>query len=405
MTTDTSVPATPGYLALLRIPDAATFAVPGIIGRFSLATRSLTSALMVQEVTGSYGKAGIIGGIITLVAALASPRLSQIADRHGTRGLMIGTMAAHVVAAAGLIVATYAHAPLAVLMAFAVAIGCSSVSFGAISRACWTRVVPRGPVLDRAFAFEAIAEDLAFIVAPAAAIPLTLEIHPAAGLVISVVLTVIASIMLYRLPQRLVQGHSAIAGLEGSSIFRRAGHRVMLAALFCFGAVFGSIELMLVAFAREIHNESIATVLLVLIAVGSFTGGVTYGVVRWRASALTRAHLFGALFAVSVAPILIASNAPTMAMVVLISGCCISPTVISVMSFTERITSATEMTQTFAWLGSSISIGAAAGIFLGGRLIDWHGATGAQVLVVTSATLAFAVPLLFRGTLRAIPES
>jgi MFS family permease len=140
---DTTKP--PGYIELLRRPGALSFAIPGVVGRFSLATRSFTAALLVQEVTGSYGKAGLVGGCITLVAAIASPRLSRFADAYGTRVLMVITLAVHLAAGAGLIAAAYMDAPLAILLLMAALLGTSSVSFGAISRAVVRNSIAHSP--------------------------------------------------------------------------------------------------------------------------------------------------------------------------------------------------------------------------------------------------------------------
>ena len=392
--------APPGYLELLRRTDVASFALPGVIGRFSLATRSFTAALLVQEVTGSYGDAGLVGGCIVLVAAIAAPRLSRIAAARGTRGLMIGTLALHLLAAAGLITAAYRDAPLVLLLVFAGLIGMSSVSFGAISRAAWTKVVARGPELDRAFAFEAIAEDFAFIIAPSAAVPLTLAVHPTAGLITSVMLTVIASVLLYRMPDRLVRSTT-----DGSvdddrsrrrrSIFSVPALRILLSSLFFFGMVFGAIELMMVAFARELDQESLATILLVLVAIGSCTGGITYGAIRWKLPLTQRLTRLGLAFAITLVPIIFVTNAWGMGAAALLCGFCISPAIISVMTLNERVTPPDLITESFAWLGSSISIGAAIGIFAGGWLIDEFGANGAQIFVV-AAGFASTITVLAR---------
>jgi MFS family permease len=398
----------PGYLELLRRTDVPSFAVPGVIGRFSLATRSFTAALLVQEVTGSYGDAGLVGGCITLVAALAAPRLSRIADAHGTRGLMVWTLALHLLAGAGLIAAAYRDAPLVILLLFATLIGLSSVSFGSISRAAWTRVVSRGPELDRAFAFEAIAEDFAFIVAPGAAIPLTLAVHPAAGLIASMILTAIASALLYGLPDRLIRRMSGGSIDEDrsrrrQSVFSVPALRVLLMSLLFFGMVFGAIELMLVAFARELDQESIATVLLVLIAIGSCTGGITYGAIRWKLPLTQRLTRLGLAFAITLVPIIFATNAWTMGAAALLCGFCISPAIISVMTLNERVTPSELMTESFAWISSSISVGAAIGIFAGGWLIDEFEANGAQIFVVASGFASTFIVIEYRSKL--VPEA
>jgi predicted MFS family arabinose efflux permease len=185
------------------------------------------------------------------------------------------------------------------------------------------------------------------------------------------------------------------------SIFSVPGLRVLLSALLFFGMVFGAIELMLVAFAREVGNEPMATLLLVLIAIGSCIGGVTYGQITWKIPAIRRLMILGAAFATALIPIVFVSSIPLMAVVILVAGFFISPAIIAGMTLTERLTPREMMTESFAWIGSSISIGAAVGIFGGGRLIDEFGANGAQVFVVSAGFLSTATVFLFRHLLKA----
>jgi MFS family permease len=88
-----------------------------------------------------------------------------------------------------------------------------------------------------------------------------------------------------------------------------------------------------------------------------------------------------------------------MAVVILFAGFFISPAIIAAMTLTERLTPRQMMTESFAWIGSSISIGAAVGIFGGGRLIDEFGANGAQVFVVSAGFLSTITVFLFRHLL------
>lgn len=396
----------PGYGELLRQPGVLAFVIPGAIGRLPLTMRSLGSALLVQELTGSYGKAGLVGAVVTILAAVAAPRLGRFADVNGVRGMVLATLVLQTLASIGLIVAAYRDAPMFLLLVFAALLGASSVSFGSISRAAWTRVVPRGLHLDRAFAFEAIVEEIAFIIGPSAAIPLILQVNPAAGIVASLLITATASFAFARLPASLTQTHmppaieTSNSGDRKRSVLSVPGLRVLLPSLLLMGVVFGSAELMLVAFSREQGNEAASSLLVAIFAAGSVIGGLSYGWMHWKIS-LTRRLMFAVTwFAIALIPMIVVNALWLMALTVLITGLSISPSTIATMTLTERITPRSMVTEGFAWLSSAISAGAAIGTLVGGWLIDEFESNGAQTLCVVSGLGAAIVILGGRRWLR-----
>src|SRR5690606_14625586 len=107
--------------------------------------------LLVQQLTGSYGMAGLVGATQTLVAAILAPVLARLIDVRGERGVLFWSMMAHVVGVAVLIAAAYSDLPTASMLVGAAIIGGSSVQFGSLSRARWVHSLGRGRALERAY--------------------------------------------------------------------------------------------------------------------------------------------------------------------------------------------------------------------------------------------------------------
>jgi hypothetical protein len=66
---------------------------------------------------------------------------------------------------------------------------------------------------------------------------------------------------------------------------RHAGLRVLIGVFVAIGAVFGLIEVAVVALAREHGDAGAAGPMLGLWATGSLLAGIAYGAVTWRAPA------------------------------------------------------------------------------------------------------------------------
>src|SRR5690554_1251729 len=137
-------PAPLTYRELLLKPEHLAFALPGFIGRLPLAMRALSCILLIQGITGEYGLAGLVGASQTLVSAFASPRIGQLADRHGARPVLAIALVIQTIGVVALIATAYANAPALVLILSAAIIGGSSVPFGSFSQSRWPLHVARG---------------------------------------------------------------------------------------------------------------------------------------------------------------------------------------------------------------------------------------------------------------------
>ena len=85
-------------------------------------------------------------------------------------------------ATAALIVAVQLHLPTWMFFAPGLIAGATMPSLGTMVRARWSALLGGSPRLHTAFSFESVADELCFIVGPAAVTLLATEVFPAAGI-------------------------------------------------------------------------------------------------------------------------------------------------------------------------------------------------------------------------------
>ena len=396
----------PGYLDLLRIPGALVFFIATLIGRIPLPMRPLGSILLIEQMTGSYGLAGIIGATTTFVAAVASPRLGTLTDRHGDRPVLLWSLVADVVGIVALVLAVYAELHALTWLASAVVIGASTVPFPSLSRARWASTLGPGPALEKAYALESIADEIGFIIGPIIVVPLAVSVAPAAGLLAVIAFVGVASLALAVQPHdtahevRTEGAHLTDDAGPGRSVIANRGVQVLVAALFCLGLIFGAVELMMVAFAEDQGSPGAASYLVAIFAFGSMLSAIVTGSRSWVTPPPRRFVIWSILLTLGTVPILLANSIPFMAVAVFLTGIGIAPTMIAANSVVEGLAERNRLNEAFAWLGSAVASGVAIGSIISGVVIDELGTRGGQAVGVVAGGLAAAVVVLGANTLQ-----
>lgn len=388
-----TTPTPLSWRELILNPEHLAFAIPGLVGRLPLAMRALGCILLIQGITGEYGLAGLVGASQTLVSAFASPRIGRLADRHGSRPVLITTLLIQIVGVVALIATAYADAPALVLMLAAGIIGVSSVPYGSFSRARWPLHVPRGRDLDRAYALEGVFEELSFIIGPALVVFLALEISPPLGLIAALVMTVVASIGLMRLPD--LSRHDPHRDDTGAPSLLRNPTMVMVAGSgIGMGVVFGSVEISLVAFAEELGSDGMASALIAIFTAGSLVAAVLYGVVPMSLALHRRVIISVVWIGIWMVPTAIVTSMTGMIVCMVFAGIGISPWAIAGSSLIERSVPPAALREGFGWLTAAVATGAAFGAMLTGVAIDAWGSDGGQLISIAGGVLAVAVTVV-----------
>lgn len=382
----------PGYRALLGAPGRLAFVVPGMIGRLPLAMRGLGCVLLIQGYTGSYGLAGTMAAVQSIVGAVAGPRLGRLADRRSHRLVLAATLLVQAIATVALIVFAAGSAPVIALAIAAALIGASGMPFSSISRAIWSAHLRRGPVLERAFTVESMLDQVAFTAGPFVVILLAVQISPAAGVIGGLMMSVLATIGFARLPHLGATQETAPAA--HAPVMRIRGMQVLVLAFVGLGLLYGAVEVGLIAFAQEHGHPGAASFLVSLFAGGSLIGAVVYGAHTWRTPVARRATVAITWLCLATLPIAFAPGIGWSALAILVAGLSISPGEIASFTLVEQLVAENARTEGFTWILSAIAAGAAGGTVLSGVAIDALDARAGLLIAVAGGALAVACLVL-----------
>lgn len=375
------------YGEVLRLPGAALFSLTGLVSRLPLSMSSLGIVLLVRENGGSYAAAGLIAAAHVAAAAAAAPLQGRLADRWGQRIVLVVVGAAYGLGMTATIAAISGltgggEVPPPWPHVAAAAAGLFVPQTGSFVRARWTHALrDRRPLLTTAFAIEAVLDEVVFVVGPVLVTFLTLQVLDVAGLATATAAAVLGSWTLAA--QTSSEPPRASTRTSRRDPMGWAVLAPVLVASVGIGTLFGSAEVIVVAFTEEDGVPGAAGVVLAVWAAGSLLAGVVVGALPAPADPVRRLRwsvlVLGALFA----PLLVAPGTVWLAAGMFLAGVMISPTMIAATSVIEAYVARSRLTEALTWTTTGLAIGIAPGAALAGAVVDAHGAAA-----------AFAVPLV-----------
>ncbi|MFE1906469.1 MFS transporter [Streptomyces gardneri] len=382
------------YRAIFTAPGTTAFSVAGFFGRMPLSMMGIGVVTMISQVTGRYGLAGALSATLAMSAAVLGPLVSRLVDRHGQRKVLRPVTLVSLVAAAGLLVCVQQQAPDWTLFVFTAVIGCVP-SIGAMTRSRWASIY-RGDErrLHTAYSWESIVDEVCFIFGPIISIGLSTVWFPEAGPLFAAVFLAIG--VFWLTAQRATEPvpHPPVVGEKSVSALRSPGLQVLALAFVATGAIFGSVDVVTVAFAEEQGHKAAASLVLAVYALGSCLAGAVFGLLHLKGEPSRRWLLGVCAMAVSMIPLLLAGNLPLLAVALFVAGLSIAPTMVTTMALVEAHVPRTKLTEGMTWTGTGLAIGVALGSSAAGWVVDASGAEAGYVVPVVSGALAVAVGLL-----------
>jgi MFS family permease len=387
------------YRSLLRIPHARAFVLAGFVARLSISMRALGAVLMVSELTGSYGLAGAVAAAALLGEAVAAPRLGRLVDRYGQRRALLISLAVHSAGTLALVISAQLSPPNWMLLATATLSGAAALQVGSLVRARWSALVGGSPALETAFALESTLDELIFVLGPVLVTALALGVAPGAGLLGALVLTIVGSIAL-ALQRRTEPPPAGVRDRSERSAMGIPGLRVLVATFVAAGAIFGTLDVAMVAFAGQVGSPAAAGTLLALIAAGSLLAGLGYGSRRWQWSLDKRFVASVVVLWVGTLPLVLAPSVALMAPAAILAGVAIAPTLIAGFTLVQKLVPSEALTEGLNWTITALGVGAAVGAWTAGLIADSAGGRSAFLVAVVAGGAAVIVAACGQGSLR-----
>jgi MFS family permease len=381
------------YLSVWRLPSAPVLLLAGFAGRLPSAMVPLALLLMVQQQTGSYAVAGLASATLGIASAVMAPILGRLADRRGPRPVLFSQAAAYPLLLALLIAVVLGGAADLLVIGAAGLAGMATPLVSGTVRALWSRVDVR--VRPTAYALDATATELVFVVGPSLVAALAVFVSPAAAVALAGVLGIVGALGIAT--SSATRSYVPVVGARVSlfsTVLTPGMPRLLLSgAALMLG--FGALEVAIPAFADSTGSPGLSGLLLALWALGSVVGGLWFGA-RVLSTSLPRQYRLLLLgVTIGLAPLAWISSPWALGVLLFLGGTAIAPTLTVQNTLVGAMAPVHATTEAFTWL-STITVGASAiGAALGGALIEGPaGVSGSLALATLGAALAVVVTLV-----------
>ena len=381
------MPVLSAYRQVLSKPGAAAFSASGFVARLPISMVKLGIVLLISARTDSYGLAGGISAALVFASCLAALLQGRLIDRLGQARVLLPAV---LICTASLSLLVWAvevgyRAPLPHI--FAALAGATMPAVGAAVRARWTHVLEVPAERQTAFALEAVVDETVFLTGPPLATVLATTVDPAAGLIAAIVTGLVGTLVFCSLRSTEPPAHPTH---DDDGVKVAMPWRLMLPVAlisFALGGLFGSTEVVTVAFADSLGNKAIAGVLLSIWAFGSLLAGVVTGAITWRVGPATRMRIGVVALTALMAPTPLIGSTVAMGVLLFLAGFAIAPTLIGAVSFIEQTVPPGRLTEGIATLHTTMAAGIAPGAAIAGVVVDAHGAHAAYLVPLCSGLI------------------
>lgn len=375
------------YRRVLGRRGTRAFSAAGLLARLPVAMVSLGTVFLVEDATGSYAFAGTVSGTLVLAQAALAVAQGRLLDVWGQSRVLPPAVLMFCAALAALAASVEQGWPAGTTFAAAAAAGAAMPQIGASSRARWPHVLDAPDEVQTAYALEGVLDEMVFIAGPVLVTFLATAWHPVAGIATAAIAALAGTLWFAAL-----RGTEPPAGRHTGQLSRATMPWgpvlcVVLASV-SLGTLLGAAEVATVAFADEQGRPVAAGWLLALWALGSLLAGLVTGAVSWQAHPARRL-LWGSLAMTAAAvPMPWVPGLASLAVVMLVGGLAIAPTLIAAASTMERVTPGTRLTEGMALLHTGLLGGVAPGAALAGYVVDHRGASAAYLVPIAAGVVA-----------------
>ena len=169
-------------------------------------------------------------------------------------------------------------------------------------RALWPSVLGREDRVHRAYAMDAVAQEIMFTVGPLLVTLLVSLWSPGAALLVINVIGVLGALsVVLSEPSRAWRSAPREAHWLGA--LRSSGLLALLGAFFFVGLALGSITVAALAYADDHGREAVYGWLMAALGFGALLGGLVYGARQWAGAPERRLRVIVALLALGYLPL------------------------------------------------------------------------------------------------------
>ncbi|NKQ18686.1 MFS transporter [Brevibacillus laterosporus] len=386
------------YRELFDAPGAKGFSAAGFIARMPISMTGIGLVTMLSQLRGEYWLAGTVAATFALAAALMAPQISRLVDRLGQSRVLLPATVVSVLSIIALLLCTRYQAPDWTLFLFALLAGFMP-SMPAMVRARWTELYRGSPKLHTAFSFESVVDEICFIIGPVISVGLSVMVFPEAGPLLSCVFLAIG-VLLFTAQKSTEPAVRPLSTRNKGAVIKIGSLRVLVYTLAAIGTIFGTVDVVSVAFSENQGNTVAASMVLSVYAIGSCLAGLIFGTLTLNAPLYRQFLGAVAISTMTMLPLLFVDRIATLAVAVFFAGMSVAPTMIITMGLVEKIVPESQITEGMTWAITGLGIGVALGSAVVGWFVDRFGARSGFFVAVVAGVLALVIIILGYRALR-----
>ncbi|MEY3434139.1 MAG: hypothetical protein RL057_519 [Actinomycetota bacterium] len=362
----------------------------GMVGRIPVAMNTVALVFLISSVRDSFLLAGVASSFYTLCGAIVGPRIGRLADRYGTRVVLLPITFVNALSIVGVVF--FSSRSVALLLLFSALSGATMPSFGSYTRTRWSRTIKDKRELGVALSLESVLDETAFVVGPALAGFLFALYGSDSPLLAGIFFTIIggAGLAITSFDHANKDGERQQLG----GLFKIQYIKSLLASLIALGMLFGSNYVVILAVAKESGRAADGGLWVGLYPIGSTVAGLVYGLIHWKSRNATRYSLALAFMTLSTSAILFFQNIETIVFFIILSGIGIAPALIAANAHLKELVPLNRLNEAFSLLGASLSIGITLGSTLSGMLVDRFGGWNGFYFMSAATLLATLLSLI-----------
>ncbi|MDP1720119.1 MAG: MFS transporter [Candidatus Nanopelagicaceae bacterium] len=371
------------YRSLLKTPGGLRFSIAGFIGRMPISMDPLAIIFVVVHVSRSYTLAGSLAAVAAVVLTFALPFWSRTADRIGQGKTLLIAVPLRTLSILTFILLVSQNAPRWTWFVSIIFAEACFVNTGGLVRRRWLWTLGADRTLiNTAFSFEALMDEIVFIFGPVLATACATWIDPSAGLFVGLVFLLLGSVAFALQRSTEPPAHPRDHEDPHPPVLRNTSVQAIVLPAFFVGGFFSSVSIVVVGFMQSQNATSRTGLMLAVWSLGSGASAIINGSIKWRINHAKRFWIFLLALTILSVPFLFVHDQIVLAIALFLNGLAVAPLLVSAYGLAESAVPTEQTTESLAWVIAGMPLGGAVSSAIAGWVIDQYGAQRGFILPV-----------------------
>ena len=372
-----------------------------------IAMDSLAIIFIVVAATDSYALAGALTAVGSIVVGAAEVFWSRQADRRGQAKILLMAVPTRVVSFLIFVILVSKDAPIWTWFVSLIIAESTAISAGGMVRRRWLHILKNDPdnsdghLVNTAYSWEAMVDEIVFILGPVVATSFAVNVAPSAGILAGLVFLAIGWTSLAAMKSTEPPAEPANKQDPHPAVLRNRIVQSIVIPCALLGGFFGAIGITVVGFAEERNHPESTGWLLAIWAVGSAVAALVNGVIKFKSAHAARFLVYLVALTLATVPLLFVNSIPLLALALFINGLFIAPLIVNAYGTVENAVPAGQITEALTWVIAGMPLGGAVASAVAGVIIDNSGAQMAFWVPLGFMFAAIATTLPYLSTYRA----